>query len=337
VIIKAHPPRGGRPVEAVSGYTVYFYMGLHHIRGQEDALRVLRGAMRRGRVASTYLFAGEQGVGKRLTAVAFVKALNCLSPSEQDGAPEACGRCASCRKIEAGTHPDFLLIEPEAGLIKVQEIRRLEEALYLRPYEGRWKAVVVDDAEAMNPPAANAFLKTLEEPAPQSLIVLVSSRPGRLPQTVLSRCSRVNFKPLPPALCAEVIGAGAKEPELAARLSMGRPGLALGEDLVRARTRFLASLGKMAEEARPTWKDREEMEKWLDMAFIFLRDLAAGGLGGEPLMGGAERMAGEVPLEALLASYEKLRALKEGLVFHPNRAVTWNYAGSIMRRLGAHV
>ncbi|MGD2081100.1 MAG: DNA polymerase III subunit delta' [Nitrospirota bacterium] len=321
-------------------------MALADVIGQESALRILRGALERGRLASSYLFAGEEGIGKRFTAFNLAKALNCLHPSGGD----ACGRCPSCRKMEAGTHLDFKVVEPDGDQIKVEQIREIEEILSLKPYEGGVKALVVDDAERMNTYAANAFLKTLEEPSPQTLIVLVSANPDWLPLTIRSRCSRVNFTPLSPADCEAVIrkGPGSAKPEKTealVRLSMGRPGLVLREDPVKERDKFFATLRKMVRrEGRPAWRERSDMQRWLEMSLVFLRDLAvcavAGGEGGRGELVNTDmeaeivRMAGGVTVESVMECYGKMLGLVAGLRFNPNKAITWNYAGSAMESAG---
>jgi DNA polymerase-3 subunit delta' len=318
-------------------------MALRDVIGQDNALRILRGAIERGRVASSYLFAGEDGIGKRFTAVNLARALNCQDPTEGD----ACGACPSCVKMEAGTHPDFKLIEPDGGQIKVEQIRQVEEVLSLKSYEGGMKTVVVDDAELMNTYAANAFLKTLEEPAPQSLIVLVSSNPDWLPMTIRSRCSRVNFSPLAPEACAAVISKnlGAKKAgsvDALVRLSMGRPGLVLGEDPVKERDEFLGTLKKMLRrEGRPAWRERGDMQRWLEMSLMFLRDMAVlnAGLGEEALLNEdiaqeIEKMGRGASLEGILGCYDKLLKLSSELRFNPNKAVTWNFAGSALEEAG---
>lgn len=311
-------------------------MSLGDVIGQQRAVRMLKGAMERGRVASSYLFAGEQGVGKRFTALNFAKAVCCRTPRGLD----ACGECPSCRKIEAGTHPDFLLVEPEGGIIKVEHIRRLEEVLSLKAYEGGAKVVIVDDAEAMNISAANAFLKTLEEPSPGSLIILVSSAPDRLPATIRSRCMRVSFRPLSPEDCKRVLGKKAGD-EALVRLSMGRPGLALGENLVRQRDKFMASLRKLlTEESKHPWKDRQEVERWVDMALILLRDLAvlkasgrASGLINGDLGHELEAFGKDASLRGIIEGYDKLRRIRATLGFNLNRGITWNYIGSVMEEV----
>lgn len=312
-------------------------MSLRDVVGQESALRMLLGARRMGRVASSYLFAGEQGIGKRFTALNFAKALNCLNPVDGDYG-DACDKCPSCIKIDAGTHPDFLLIEPDGDQIKVEQVRRLEEALSLTAYEAKVKVAVVDDAEAMNASAANAFLKTLEEPPPESLIILVSSSPDRLPETIRSRCSRINFRPLGPGACEEVMkkrASARKALPVLVRLSMGRPGLALGEDLLKERDMVMGDLEGTA--GKHPWKDRKDIERWLEMSMLLLRDMAvlkatgsAEGLINRDMAAELGEMSEKAALTGIIEAYGKLMQLKSRLGFNLNKAITWNYAQSVM-------
>ncbi len=148
------------------------------------------------RVAHAYLFYGEDGIGKRLTAVRFAQAINCDTDYGPDG-PDACGTCRSCHQIEARTHPDFLLIEPDQEQtnpqIKIEQIRDLESQIIYRPLIGRRKVCIIDEADRLTLGAANALLKTLEEPPAHSLFLLVTSRPFALPATVRSRCQGLRF------------------------------------------------------------------------------------------------------------------------------------------------
>ena len=197
-------------------------MSFKDIIGQDKAVSILLRTIQRGRVPSSYIFAGESGIGKKLTAMNLAKALNCLgggqaeesrglldNPEALSGSShseiDACDKCPSCRKIDKGIHPDFLLISPDSGQIRIEEIRAIDDALSLKAFEGRYKIVIVDDADTMNQYAANAFLKTLEEPPEDSLLVLISSNPDHLPDTIKSRCSRLNFTPLSDEACAKVI------------------------------------------------------------------------------------------------------------------------------------
>src|SRR4030043_1584557 len=223
-------------------------MALQDIIGQEKAVNILIRTIERGRVPSTYLFAGESGIGKKFTAINFAKALNCLEPvtsnelrvtskrQTQNSEPnsslvtrhsslifDCCDECSSCRKIESGSHPDFFLIDLHSGQIRIEEIRAIDDTLSLKAFEGKWKIVIVDEAHMMNSFAANAFLKTLEEPPKDRLIILISSNPDRLPDTIRSRCSRLNFTPPSDEECRKVIETvRSQQPPFNSTLGKGR-------------------------------------------------------------------------------------------------------------------
>ena len=148
------------------------------------------------------LFAGPSGVGKRLTALAVAQALNCTNTSQgsglrAEGSVDACGACAACTRIARGVHPDVLFVEPgDSGAIKIDQVRDIVDRAQYRPFEGRRRVVIIDEADALVQPAQNALLKTLEEPTPSSVFILVTSRPDMLLPTVLSRCPQLRFRPL---------------------------------------------------------------------------------------------------------------------------------------------
>lgn len=152
----------------------------------------LRRSLRRGRLAHAYLFAGPRGAGKLALARTLAKALNCREKEH-----DCCDRCESCRRIEDGTHPDIYWVRPESKSrrISVEQIREFERAANLKASSARVKVGIVVDADCMGEEASNAFLKTLEEPPSQTLIVLLSSQPQRLLPTILSRCLRISFGP----------------------------------------------------------------------------------------------------------------------------------------------
>ena len=359
-------------------------MALKDVMGQGRAVGIILGTLRNNRVPSAYLFTGESGIGKKFAAINLAKAVNCLqraigsqslfitqenSGESSEGIPvsgdipiDACDECSSCRKIESFTHPDLLVISPEKGEIRVSEIRAVEDVLSLKPYEGRRKVVIIDDAHTMNQSAANAFLKTLEEPPEESLLVLVTPHPDMLAETIRSRCSRIAFTPLSPDMCEEVIkkvhSKDSKRSEdisglpTMVRLCMGRPGLAISSDRVRERERCITLLENMAGGDGETWADREEMEQWLDMACILLRDMALTKIVQESPEEGAlsptdarnvllnadiqefiSEMTTPNAVKDILGAYEKLIVLKGVLGFNLNKAVTWNYVSSIMQNL----
>src|SRR5471030_1394522 len=150
------------------------------------------------------LFAGPAGVGKHLAALAVAQALNCTNTKTTkgsglgaQGSVDACGVCPACTRIARGVHPDVLFVSPgDSGAIKIDQVRDIVDRAQYRPFEGRRRVVIIDDADALAPPAQNALLKTLEEPPPSSVFILVTSRPDVLLPTVLSRCPQLRFRPL---------------------------------------------------------------------------------------------------------------------------------------------
>jgi DNA polymerase-3 subunit delta' len=172
-------------------------MSFADILGQDRAVEILKRDLSHGRVSHAYLFSGMESIGKKLTALAFAMAVQC-DTLEHD----ACGECLVCRKIKAGIHPDVRLYAPviktkgSPAKIYIEQVRALQKEIALRPLEGRKKVFIIDDADVMVDQAANAFLKTLEEPPGDSLLILVTAYPGLLPRTVVSRCRRVHFRPL---------------------------------------------------------------------------------------------------------------------------------------------
>jgi len=153
--------------------------------------RRLEAYLSQDRLPHALLFQGPAGIGKRRLALTLARRILC-----EDG--RACGRCPACRLLAGGNHPDLLTLAPEPGRpLTVDRIRELIEALTLTPQYGRGRVVVLEAADRMNPAAANAFLKTLEEPAPDTVILLLCEQVSRLPATIVSRCQRLPLIPPP--------------------------------------------------------------------------------------------------------------------------------------------
>ena len=183
-------------------------MGFSSIKGQDAALGFLRQALDRGRIPSAYLFLGAHHIGKRTTALALAKAMNCRQPPEGAVAGESCDQCPSCRKIDEQMHPDVETVSPDGQFIKIDQVRAIADKLSLIPFEARKRVVIVAQAERMNLQSANAFLKTLEEPPADTLLVLCVEDASRLPETIVSRCVPVRFGLLDDALVGELLGTG---------------------------------------------------------------------------------------------------------------------------------
>jgi len=166
-------------------------MSFKDIFGQDKQIAILKSAIESGRVAHSYLFYGVKGVGKKTAAEIFAKALNC-----SEGKPDSCDRCSSCLKIDHKNHPYVITIEPEGNFIKIDAIRDLQNQIKFRPLEGSKRVFIIVDADRMNSVSANSLLKTLEEPSPSNILILITARHYLLPATILSRCQQLRFNPI---------------------------------------------------------------------------------------------------------------------------------------------
>ncbi|MCD6430301.1 MAG: DNA polymerase III subunit delta' [Deltaproteobacteria bacterium] len=164
-------------------------MPLAELLGQDLARTRLSFMVESGRVPPALLFVGPQGVGKALAALFFVQALSC--PKRDEG--DACGHCPSCLQVQRQLYPDFLMVEPEKRQIKIEQVRELQDFISFAPVVGERRVVIIKDAHLLNQPAANALLKTLEEPCATVSFILLSHRHNLLPATVLSRCLMLPF------------------------------------------------------------------------------------------------------------------------------------------------
>ncbi|HXF70402.1 MAG TPA: DNA polymerase III subunit gamma/tau [Thermoflexus sp.] len=160
--------------------------------GQEHVTRTLRNALRLGRIAHAYLFAGPRGTGKTTTARLLAKAVNCLAESVEE---RPCDRCRICQAVNEGRLIDLIEIDAASNR-GIDEIRDLRERVRFSPSEARYKVYVIDEAHMLTTEAFNALLKTLEEPPPHVLFVLATTEPHRIPATILSRCQRFDFRRL---------------------------------------------------------------------------------------------------------------------------------------------
>lgn len=171
-------------------------MPFAEIIGHEHPIALLQASMRNGRLAHAYLFHGEARIGKWMTALRLAQALNCEEPSTLDNS-DSCGHCRSCLQIATRTHPDCFVIEPDpessTPQIKIEQVREIEQQFVYRPLIGERKICLIDEADRLTIGAANALLKTLEEPPGHGLFILVTSRPHALPITIRSRCQALRF------------------------------------------------------------------------------------------------------------------------------------------------
>ena len=236
-------------------------MSFVKVTGHQRLMALLARAIVSDSLPPSLLFAGPRGVGKRRVAIALAQTLNCLESVQGDVfQTDACGHCAACSRIGRGMHPDVLVVEPDdTGSIKIEQVREVVDRAQYRPFEGRRRVVIVDEADAMGFPAQSALLKTLEEPPPASVFVLVSSTADSLLSTVLSRCYRLRFGPLAVEEIVKMLmnDHGRTEPEARALAvdADGSLGRALAADTVNvaeARSDSQELLAKVARESNPT-------------------------------------------------------------------------------------
>ena len=222
--------------------------------GQDKAVSILQRGLERESLAHAYLIAGPPHVGKMTLALNTAQALNC------ELAEPPCGQCPSCQKVMAGNHADVQIIgltqngeAAEAKLISIDQVRDMQHSASLPPFEGKCKVFVIEDAELLSVEAANCLLKTLEEPTDKIVFLLLTTNEKLLPETVVSRCQRLEMTPLPAPQIAEALqkrwGVEPNKAKLLARLSKGCLGWAItaaaDDQMLQERAQKLESLYKI--------------------------------------------------------------------------------------------
>src|ERR1051326_5163949 len=173
-------------------------MAFKNFPEQQDVVQLLQRSLDRGRLGHAYLLCGSDLGELEAVARTLAKTLNCENPPRRgsSGLPlDSCDTCAICRKVEAENHPDVLWVRPESKLrvITIDQVRELMQTVQLKPAQARLKVAVIVGADRLNTQAANTFFKTLEEPPADTIMILLSTEPQRLLETILSRCLRLNF------------------------------------------------------------------------------------------------------------------------------------------------
>ncbi len=256
--------------------------------GHDWAVDLLRGHLANGRVRHAYLITGPQGVGRRTLALRFAQAVNCPHPPEP-GVP--CGTCRSCHLIDTMQHPDLTITQAEqvGGRLKVDQIRQLQHSLALSPYEATYRLALILRFEEANPNAANALLKTLEEPAERVILLLTALDPESLLPTIVSRCELIRLRPLPLETTSQGLqtcfNIPAEEANVLAHISGGRPGYALrlhqNPETVHNRQTWLTELRNLLTAnrverfayAESLARDKEQLDVLLQVWMSFWRDV----------------------------------------------------------------
>src|SRR5437667_2399133 len=205
-------------------------MGLNQFLGNPATIETIKKQLEQGCLPHSMLFIGIQRIGKHTLADFIAMAANCL-----DGRPDFCGQCRSCRKILENCHPDVKHYEPEGQFIKIGQMRELSREVFFRPFEGKCRFFIVDEADKMNLEAANSILKTLEEPPESSHLILISNKQNELLSTIRSRCQIYRFGSLPASNIEQVLTKKLNHSDedlpLLSRISQGSIGRALSLDL----------------------------------------------------------------------------------------------------------
>ncbi len=287
--------------------------------GAESVTGPLAAMTAAGRLPHALLLTGPRGAGKNALARSLAAAINCEA-READGSP--CGLCLSCRKIAGDIHPDLKTLLPSgrARQIKMEDIQTLRAEMAFRPYEARVKVFIIRQADRLTGDSGNALLKTLEEPPPDSLLILTSASEAEIMPTILSRCLRLRLAPLPLAAILEVLADRRGESGPAARLlaafSAGALGPALALDpqkLMEGWEKLNGIMGAKDSPARlsAAWQwvksltaaeDEEETSQALNLLRLWWRETA------RLFASGPESLEGPPPSEAQLKWAERLNS-----------------------------
>lgn len=318
-------------------------MSFSQLIGNREVLGRLRAMAASGRVPGSLLFVGPEGTGKSSAAMALAKAFNCSRTADGREPEDA---CAACLRIERGDHPDVRRLAPEGkgGQLRVDAVRELVREIQSRPFEGRKRFFILDDADRMNESAANALLKTLEEPPPSSALILVTAHEADLLPTVVSRCQKIRFVPLPVEEMAGVLekrhGLSPEEARLAAAVSGGSMKRALtirAEEIQALRAEALRLIEQLSIEmkrrdlfplADALARASEKLEPLLLLMLGLLRDVAAVAASESErvvhidLRPALESLAPRATLPAWLEAYSTVEQALRSLALYANKRIT---------------
>jgi DNA polymerase-3 subunit delta' len=332
----------------------------NQIAGNSRVKEILGRMIEAGRLPGALLFAGEEGVGKKLFALEVARALNCRTP--QDG--EACGHCSACTRIAKinyperedadewnqiiwTNYPDVGLVVAPKRVLRVEQMRQIEKEANFRPFEGKARVFMIDEADKLNDASANALLKVLEEPPRTSHLILITARPAMLLPTILSRCQMIRFAPLTPdEIQTHLTGnnlVDRKTAGIRARAAGGSMGRALAGDLVtftsqrKAMLKVLqalvlsnnrAELLRSAEQLNEA-QYKDEFEERLDVLETLIRDAWMLSLGVKPSQLVNEDLLSELqPISEELDSSRaanwilQIEDVREQLIVNVNRKIT---------------
>jgi DNA polymerase-3 subunit delta' len=307
--------------------------------GHDQPKRFLQAALKSNRLAHALLFHGQERIGKLRMAKALAQAVNCEATPALDP-PDGCGTCRSCHQIEVGSHPDVTLLTATSGKGETEQTREIESKFIYRPLVGLRKIVILDNADLLRNESANALLKTIEEPPPDSLIILVTARPESLLPTICSRCQAIRFTPLSINVVKQVLkhqrGLSDTDALFLAMISGGRLGLALEADIEALRAERAAYLRLISREAIETMGGlftvceaigkSDQAEAALGWLATWFRDLAVIKAGGDPerlinidCLEELNRLAARLSLDKILELADFVESMERGLERNLNK------------------
>jgi len=336
--------------------------GFESIVDQEKPVRLLSSILQKGNIPHALLFTGIEGVGKRETANLFAMACNCHaitfpeiphSDTETDhkhGSSSSwpCGVCKSCRKIISGNHPDVISIQPDKTRIKIGQIRDLFHTLALKPYEAKYRVVIITDAHALNPEAGNALLKVLEEPPDRTILVLTALHLHDLLPTIASRCQHIRFNPISHAVLTDFLvrqkGISSGEADLLATLAKGslsRTRALVASGWIQQRAWILGMLGKKDPTGQTTLEsvttrlafsekliqNKDGIAETLDILKIWFRDLMIYPLSPDRVINKdlshiLKQHSQETEMDDLLSAYDAIQSAQEKINGNANPRLT---------------
>ena len=335
--------------------------GFESIVDQEKPVRLLTNIIQKGKIPHALLFTGIEGIGKREAANSFAMACNCLAATvpnqpfldqgidqaREGRPPSPCGVCKSCRKIISGNHPDLISIQPEKAHIRIGKIRDLCHMLAMKPYEARYRVVIISDAHTLNPGAGNALLKVLEEPPDKTVLILTAHHLHDLLPTIASRCQHIRFNPISHDALTDVLvtkeGISAREAGLLATLAKGSLTAALSlvaSGWMEQRGWILRLIGKASSRQSPLDRlttllafseklaqEKDRLENALEILKIWFRDLMIYPLSpdmvvNKDLSHTLKRLSKEATIDDLLSAYDAIQSAQEKIKGNANPRLT---------------
>lgn len=305
-------------------------MSFSRIIGYDRNISLLSRSLATGKLSHAYLFHGIDKSGMMQTAVALIEAIFCTGT-------DGCGECPSCRKVAGLRHPDLHHLQPDGAFIKIDQIRELQKELSYRPFEAPKKACIIEDADKMNISAANAFLKTLEEPSGDAILILITTHVDAVLPTVLSRCQQLSFPSLPAETIASQLrekGADEDSARIAAALAEGSAEHAqeiVAGDWLQSRKFLLEKIAALSTEeiiplfaaAEECSKDKESAIHLVDLLNVFWRDVLLTRTGSSEIINTdliplIRNISDRNSLESVIEKLERISRTRQALARNTN-------------------